>query len=77
MPLDAAQQRAEQWRESFAGMKTRHGELDISATMSIGLATYPAHGATADALIISADKALYQAKANGRNRLEVASPASP
>jgi diguanylate cyclase (GGDEF)-like protein len=40
--------------------------------MSIGLAAYPDHGATAEDLIDSADQALYQAKAAGRNRLAIA-----
>jgi diguanylate cyclase (GGDEF)-like protein len=42
--------------------------------MSIGLATYPDHAATAEDLIDSADKALYNAKAEGRNRLAIAEP---
>ena len=72
MSLEVASQRAEQWREAFGNMKTRHGELEISVTMSIGLAAYPDHGATAEDLIDSADQALYQAKAAGRNRLAIA-----
>lgn len=72
MTPEVARQRAEQWREMFAATKTRHGELEIEVTMSIGLATYPDHGATAEALIESADKALYKAKAGGRNRVETA-----
>ena len=70
--LDVVAQRAEQWREAFGNMKTRHGELEICVTMSIGLATYPDHGATAEDLIDSADQALYKAKAAGRNRLAIA-----
>ncbi|CAK0746091.1 NitT/TauT family transport system substrate-binding protein [Gammaproteobacteria bacterium] len=72
MHLDVAKQRIEQWVEAFGGMKTRHGELEIGTTMSVGLATYPIHGATAEALIVRADEALYKAKAAGRNRLEIA-----
>ena len=71
MTLDVARQRAEQWREAFAGRSTRHGELEIVATMSVGLASYPEHGATAEALVESADQALYRAKAAGRNRVEI------
>lgn len=71
MTLDVARQRAEQWREAFAGRKTRHGELEIAVTMSVGLASYPEHGATAEALVECADQALYRAKAAGRNRVEI------
>ena len=72
MSLNVARQRGEQWREAFGAQKVRHGDLDICVTMSIGLATYPDHGATAESLIVSADRALYRAKAAGRNRLELA-----
>jgi diguanylate cyclase (GGDEF)-like protein len=44
----------------------------IRVTTSVGLATCPDHAASADDLIATADAALYQAKLNGRNRLEIA-----
>jgi len=44
-------------------------------TVSIGVATFPADGMTADELIHAADLALYQAKALGRNRLVLYEPA--
>lgn len=75
MALATALERAEQWRASFAGQKIRHGELELSVTFSVGLATYPDHGATADSLLSSADQALYRAKALGRNRVEAAQKA--
>jgi diguanylate cyclase (GGDEF)-like protein len=43
-------------------------------TTSIGVATFPADGVTADELIHAADLALYQAKALGRNRLVLYEP---
>jgi len=72
MPLVSARERAEQWRAGFAGRTFRHGDLALGVTLSIGLATYPEHAATPEALIVSADRALYQAKAGGRNRVDVA-----
>lgn len=45
----------------------------LSVTVSIGVATATAEPSDPDRVLQSADKALYRAKANGRNRLEVAS----
>jgi diguanylate cyclase (GGDEF)-like protein len=45
-------------------------EQDITA--SLGIATIPDHAGDGDQLIRSADRALYVAKTNGRNRAEVA-----
>jgi diguanylate cyclase (GGDEF)-like protein len=38
-------------------------------TVSIGVATYPEDGKTAEALLESADQAMYIAKRQGRNRV--------
>ena len=40
--------------------------------VSIGVATSPAHGQTADALINAADAALLDAKGRGKHRFSVA-----
>jgi diguanylate cyclase (GGDEF)-like protein len=44
----------------------------LKVTASIGVAEHPAHGSTVDALVRSADAALYDAKAAGRDRTSVA-----
>ncbi|MDH4210737.1 MAG: GGDEF domain-containing protein [candidate division WOR-3 bacterium] len=41
--------------------------LDIPITVSIGVATYPDDGAALNSILEKADKALYEAKRNGRN----------
>jgi diguanylate cyclase (GGDEF)-like protein/PAS domain S-box-containing protein len=46
--------------------------LDISFTVSIGVATHPDHGVDEDSVLSAADEALYRAKNSGRNRVCVA-----
>ncbi|MEX0603319.1 MAG: diguanylate cyclase [Marinobacter sp.] len=48
------------------------GVADVRLTVSIGIAVFPHHGQTADALNDMADKAMYRAKENGRNQVCVA-----
>lgn len=45
---------------------------DINVTVSIGVASYPDDGKSIEELISRADGALYEAKRNGRNRIEYA-----
>jgi len=40
-------------------------------TVSVGVAAFPDHGVSGDALVAAADKALYVAKSHGKNRVEV------
>jgi diguanylate cyclase (GGDEF)-like protein len=46
--------------------------LGGAVTVSIGIASFPQHGTTADELVRSADEALYRAKRSGKNRVELA-----
>jgi len=48
------------------------GEAQVELTCSIGVATFPEHGTTADQLAASADAAMYRAKRSGKNRFAVA-----
>ncbi len=77
MPQAVAQERAEQWRRDFAANTIVFGEFRMQVTLSIGLASYPGHGTSPQALIRSADRALYRAKTEGRNRVVVAELSSP
>lgn len=48
------------------------GNSSVSATLSIGIAIFPRHGATAETLLVSSDRAMYVAKRHGKNRFAVA-----
>ena len=73
MSLEAAWGRAEQVRRDFADLRIAFGDAQLAVAMSIGVSVYPGHGKTADELICAADKALYEAKQTGRNKVCVAS----
>jgi diguanylate cyclase (GGDEF)-like protein/PAS domain S-box-containing protein len=67
--LDAAH-RAESIRESIKALHTDPRRQPFgSVTISGGVATFPDHGPTGDAVLRAADAALYQAKARGRDRI--------
>lgn len=71
MTLEHAWQRAESWRTELAAMRIQVGTTDIRVTFSAGLAVFPQHGEDMAALLASADKMLYRAKHDGRNRISV------
>jgi diguanylate cyclase (GGDEF)-like protein len=49
--------------------------IDVTVTVSVGVAGYPEHASTPDRLARLADAALYLAKRQGKNRVELAEPA--
>jgi predicted signal transduction protein with EAL and GGDEF domain len=62
-------------RRNFAALAAERFEADhIVPTVSIGVALGHDQQMTIAALMASADRALYRAKANGRNRVESAMP---
>lgn len=72
--LDEALALAENLRASIAGYSFEYDGKPISVTISQGLAEFPAHGRSVEALIAAADRALYAAKAAGRNCVKTAPP---
>ncbi|MDQ5878751.1 MAG: hypothetical protein QG584_724 [Pseudomonadota bacterium] len=73
MSLETARLRAESWRQAFAETTVTFGTFSLQATLSAGISAFPEHGKTRDELLEAADLALYRAKRNGRNRVELAS----
>ncbi len=52
-------------------MPTGHMNVELHLTISIGVATYPKDGLSADEITVAADKAMYEAKQAGRNTVRV------
>jgi len=72
VPLSVGRRRAEDFRKGVRELKIEHqGSLLASATVSVGVACFPQHGCNAQELLRAADKALYCAKARGRNCVAV------
>jgi diguanylate cyclase (GGDEF)-like protein len=71
-PLGEAALLAEELRLTVAGRRFEHAGNEFSVTISQGLAQCPEHGRTAEELIAAADRALYAAKAAGRNCVRTA-----
>lgn len=62
---------AEELRASLARSPMPAEDTEITMTMSIGIAELGADGETLRELLAAADRLLYQAKADGRNRIAV------
>ena len=67
MSTEIALKRGEQLRASFEKVLVPSAHGDVHATISIGIAAFPDHGASMDELTHCADLALYAVKRNGRN----------
>ena len=75
-PLDGGLDVAERIRRNFEATPLKIGGDTLSATVSVGVALSADRNQDLAALIMEADRALYRAKANGRNRVEHARPQS-
>jgi two-component system cell cycle response regulator len=74
---DGAHNLAERLRKTVENLRTKvEDEPPVRVTISVGVAVYPTiEVGTANQLIAAADRALYEAKDEGRNRVSVAVPA--
>jgi diguanylate cyclase (GGDEF)-like protein/PAS domain S-box-containing protein len=71
--LDVTRQRAEKLREASKRVSVQYGGRPLGAiALSMGVVAFPVHGTTCEVILRSADEALYQAKAQGRDRVVVA-----
>ncbi len=68
-PFETGYERAEMWRQSFSETAIEYEGMKLFATFSAGVSCFPMHGTTGDSLLQAADKALYQSKNHGRNRV--------
>lgn len=68
-PLDRAVEVAERLRRMVENTKMRVDGVEISVTLSIGAAAIGPDSKDSDSLVQSADRAMYQAKEAGRNRV--------
>lgn len=68
---DGAFEFAERLRDLTASEPAHTQAGDIVVTVSIGVTTFAAHDKNIDVILARADLALYRAKANGRNRVEL------
>jgi len=69
--LATATHRADEWRAQFEASSTSVMGLGEPVSISVGVATYPTHGESAEQVFAAADAALYSAKTAGRNRVTV------
>jgi len=71
--------KAERIRAAVQGLRWDEPEMSgpVSVTVSIGVASFPAHGETAEQLLQVADEALYEAKRQGKNRVVAGSTRQP
>src|SRR5438445_13130244 len=74
--MEVTQQRAERLREEFKHLNVQHRGRSLGpVTLSVGVAVFPEHGSTAEEILRAADHALYQAKAEGRDRVALGAAA--
>ncbi|HEY8597016.1 MAG TPA: diguanylate cyclase [Thermomicrobiales bacterium] len=72
--LSAAEARAETLRNGLRDLTVLHQRRVLGPiTASIGVAAFPIHGQTTEAVLRAADSSLYRAKREGRDRIVLAS----
>ena len=67
--IEKARERAEALHQIIDDLNIPYGRFNLTITISMGIAWYPAHGTTKESLMRAADMAMYVAKNTGRNRV--------
>jgi len=76
--VEAASRRAEELRLKVEALVVRYLEENLPRiTISIGVAAFPDAGDNPESVLKAADQALYRAKENGRNRVELSGAPEP
>ena len=75
--FESAVERAEAIRTKVEILRLEYNAHVLQVTVSLGIAVYPDHGNTPDAVLKEADNALYRAKEQGRNRTVFPAPTEP
>ncbi|MGP8244620.1 MAG: diguanylate cyclase [Bryobacteraceae bacterium] len=76
--LEVTAERAERIRAEVSRVRLEgHGDEHPSVSLSLGVASYPNHGVDAETLLSAADRGLYEAKREGRNRVRTAAEKNP
>jgi diguanylate cyclase (GGDEF)-like protein len=68
-PLAQARETAERLRKTVAQLEVPGADGGRHLTLSIGIAVFPEHGESPEALVAAADARLYRAKEGGRNQV--------
>ena len=71
-PLECGIRIADRLREAVASRAVEHDRIAFTFTVSIGCAPFGLESGALEAVLASADRALYRAKTGGRNRVECA-----
>ncbi len=75
--LESCRNRAEDLRQGIRSLNMIFEGQPVEFTISVGVASYPENGRSAEAAIMAADAALYTAKRSGRNRVVVSNQMIP
>ena len=69
--IEKARERVGALHRIIDDLNIPYGRFNLTTTISMGIAWYPAHGETKETLMRAADMAMYVAKNTGRNRVIV------